>query len=106
LAADALRDLGYTVLDAHEPGRAVELSRERNSPIHLLLANVGIPKLPVDELADLVKTYHPQIKVLFISGYDESQLPMNSSGTGFAYLQKPFTPLTLALKVRETLDQN
>jgi len=105
LATEALRDLGYTVLEADKPGRAIELSRERPGTIHLLLANVGIPELPVDELADLVKTFHPQIKVLFISGYEESAVPGSVSAPGFGYLQKPFTPLSLAVKVREILDR-
>jgi len=105
LATEVLRDLGYTVLEADRPGRAIELSRERTSAIHLLLANVGIPDLPIDELADLVKTFHPQIKILFISGYGEPAVPNSTSEPGFGYLQKPFTPLALIRRVRGLLDK-
>jgi two-component system, cell cycle sensor histidine kinase and response regulator CckA len=101
LAATVLKDLGYNVLDAGGPARAIELNRRQAGAIHLLLADAG----SVDSLVNLVKTSRPHIKVLLISGCGESEMPIPPSAKGFGYLQKPFTPLDLAVKVREILDR-
>jgi nitrogen-specific signal transduction histidine kinase/CheY-like chemotaxis protein len=103
LITNVLTDLGYTVLQADGPKRAIELNREQSGAIHLLVADAAIPELPVDELVELVRTFRPQIKILFISASDETDVPKPQPG--FGYLQMPFTPLALALKVREILDQ-
>jgi CheY-like chemotaxis protein len=104
LMAEALKDLGYTILEADGPTQTIELNRQQSGTIHLLVVNAGIPGLPIDELVELVQTFHPHIRILFTSGGDPD-LPKTLSEPGFAYLQKPFAPLTLALKIREVLDQ-
>ena len=106
LATTVLSDLGYTVLEARGPAQAIELNHLQTGAIHLLLASIGIPALSVDSLVNLVKTSRPQIKVLLISGCGESETPNRLSESGLGYLQKPFTPVALAVKVREILDQN
>ena len=66
-AATVLTHLGYTVLNAESPARAIELCREQTRAIHLLLANVDTPELRADELAELVKTFRSGIKILYVS---------------------------------------
>ena len=101
LATTVLKDLGYNVLEASGPARAIELNSLQTGAIHLLLADVG----SVDSLVSVVKTFRPEIKVLLISGYGESEMTNPLSGSRVGYLQKPFTPLALAVKVREILDR-
>ena|SRR5215472_11611039 len=106
LAAGILTSLRYTVLVAETPERALELAQDRSRTIHLLLTDVIMPGMPGTELADLIKTYQAGIKVLFVSGYGEaSHVSERISRPGFGFLQKPFTPEALAIKLREVLDQ-
>jgi two-component system cell cycle sensor histidine kinase/response regulator CckA len=105
LVAKILRDLGYTVLEAPDAKRAVELNREHKGKIDLLVANMEIPELPLDELAELVKTFQPGINVLCLSSTGDPNAPEAGSDRGFGCLQKPFSPLDLAVKVRQMLDQ-
>jgi two-component system, cell cycle sensor histidine kinase and response regulator CckA len=105
MAATVLSHLGYTVLNADSPAQAIELCREQTRAIHLLLANIDTLELRGDELADLVKTFRPEIKILYVSGAGDSTLPHSECKPGIACLQKPFTPLALAGKVREILDR-
>ena len=79
----------------------------------------GAPKLALDEVmitrpapldtrwghAARVTAMLPDVKVLFTSGYtSDIMIYQGPAGTGLAFLQKPFTPVTLARKVREVLD--
>jgi two-component system cell cycle sensor histidine kinase/response regulator CckA len=57
------------------------------------------------QLAELVMALRPGVRVLFLSGYtDDAVVRHGVQGAEFAFLQKPFTPATLAAKVREVLD--
>jgi PAS domain S-box-containing protein len=106
LTATILRELGYTVFEAEGPGRALELMRQNTGSLHLLLASVGTEDVPAEDLVDRVKTTCPGIKVLFACGDCNYELPHRYGEPAFGYLQKPFTPLALAVKVRELLDQS
>jgi FixJ family two-component response regulator len=58
------------------------------------------------EMADVLRTSHPDTKVLFTSGYTEDA--MGHHGVlrpGIVFLQKPYQTATLARKVREVLDE-
>jgi CheY-like chemotaxis protein len=58
------------------------------------------------ELADLLTASHRNLLVLYTSGYtDDAVIQRGVSGAGSSFLPKPFTPHTLALKVRELLDR-
>jgi two-component system, cell cycle sensor histidine kinase and response regulator CckA len=105
LTSTILRELGYTVFEAEGPGRALELMRKHPGNIHLLLASVGTQDVPVEDLVDRVKTTCPEIKVLLACGNCDYELPNRFGEPAFGYLQKPFTPLALAVKVRELLDR-
>jgi PAS domain S-box-containing protein len=104
LTSTILRELGYTVFEADGPARAIELIRQQARNIQLLLTSVGM-QVPADDLVDRVRSLCPGIRVLFACGNCDSELPNRSGEPAFGYLQKPFTPLALAVKVRELLDQ-
>jgi Response regulator containing CheY-like receiver, AAA-type ATPase, and DNA-binding domains len=100
-----LQRLGYTILEASSGRAAKTLVAEYDKPIALLLTDVVMPELGGRELARRLKTVHPDLKVLFMSGYaDEAIVQQGVLESGAAYLQKPFTPDALASKVREVLD--
>jgi two-component system cell cycle sensor histidine kinase/response regulator CckA len=106
LTAKILGDLHYTVLEAENAARALELAQDGGRAIHLLLTDVVMPGTTGCELADRVRASQGGIKVLFMSGYtDASSITERIRVPGFGYLDKPFTPQTLAVKVREILDQ-
>ena len=100
-----LQGHGYKVLEAGDPDAAILHSTEYPGVIHLLLTDVVMPGMTGPELADRIKPLRPGMEVAFMSGYSERALldrqVMESAG---AYLAKPFSPRSLAIKVREVLD--
>jgi PAS domain S-box-containing protein len=105
LAKKILQAHGYKVLDAAEGEDAFRLSGQHKGLIHLMATDMVMPEMSGRELADRLKPSRPNMKVLFMSGYtDKAMLHQGELDPGMAFLQKPFTPQTLARKVREVLD--
>ncbi len=105
LARKSLETRGYTVLEAGSGDEALRLSERYVGPIHLLVTDVIMPGLSGREVALLLTTTRPEMRVLYVSGYpDESIVHHGVLDPGLAFLQKPFTPNTLARKVRQVLD--
>jgi PAS domain S-box-containing protein len=111
---EAVRDLiqtvltghGYDVIPARDPEHAQKIASSHPSEIHMLLTDVVMPGTSGRELAKLITAARPKIRVLFMSGYTDNVV--TSSGMlekGLAFLQKPFSPGVLVLKVREVLSQ-
>jgi two-component system, cell cycle sensor histidine kinase and response regulator CckA len=101
----SLERRGYTVLKACHGKEAVMICRRHEGPIHLLLTDVVMPQMTGPELAQRVSLLHPETKVLYISGYTSDTLNRcNMTEPSTAFLQKPFTPDTLAHRVRAVLD--
>ncbi len=105
LTTSVLGQLGYTVLESADGEDALEVARRHQGEIHLLFTDIVMPRKCGNEIADDIRRDRPGIKVLFSSGYTgdvvAQQGPLDSS---IPFLQKPFTPRTLAVKVREALD--
>ncbi len=106
LAARALREQGYTVLEAVDGAMALRLASEYiGTTIDLLLTDAVMPHIGGKELFDQLNVFYPNIKALFISGYtDDAIVHHGRLAPGVAFLQKPFSPSALVLKVREVLD--
>ncbi len=101
----ALTSYGYQVLEAITGQHAVELAREHEGPIHLLVTDVIMPKISGADLAGLIKPVHPETRVLYVSGYTNDAIIRHGIMTANVnFLQKPFTPAGLASKVRHVLD--
>jgi signal transduction histidine kinase len=105
LMVAALQSCGYTVLEAPHGPAAVELAARHPAPIHLLVTDVVLPGLSGRAVAQRVAGRHPGLAVLYVSGYtDHAALQQGLPDRDRALLQKPFTPLGLARKVRQVLD--
>jgi PAS domain S-box-containing protein len=100
-----LETCGYKVLDAANGTEALQKARRFSDPIHLLITDVVMPGLNGRQVADSLPSCHPETKVLYMSGYTDDAILRNGLiQEKIAFLQKPFTPKALAIKVREILD--
>jgi len=105
LAKTILQTQGYTVLDAAQGKDAFLLSGQHEGLIHLMVTDMVMPEMSGREVAERLKPLRPNMKVLFMSGFtDKAMVHHEELDQGMAFLQKPFTPQTLARKVREVLD--
>jgi PAS domain S-box-containing protein len=100
-----LREQGYTVLEARHGLEALHLGTQPLTKIDLLLTDVVMPQVSGREVAENLTRIHPKLRVLYMSGYtDDAVVRHGILVEGNLFLQKPFTPSTLAHKVREVLD--
>ncbi len=105
LVRESLQRNGYTVLQARDGAEAVEICEKRAGPIHVMVTDVVMPGMSGRELASRLGPRHPEMKVLYVSGYTENAIVHHGVlDPGAAFLQKPFRPADLAHKVRELLD--
>jgi len=104
LAREYLQLSGYTVLEARDGYVALELANLHAGPIHLLMTDVVMPGISGRELAQRVVKIRPDIKILYMSGYTDQAIVHQGILEGDAILlQKPFSMVTLASKLREIL---
>ena len=108
LAVRTLRQQGYTVLEATDGEAGLDLATTYGiEQIHLLMTDVIMPIMGGKDLAEHLKSAHPDLKILFVSGYPGNAIIRKGIlELGDAYLQKPFPPNVLARKVREVLDES
>jgi CheY-like chemotaxis protein len=107
LALRLLNQQGYKVLEAGNGEEALRVVQEHiGEKIHLLLTDVVMPQMGGKELANQLKLLRPDVKVLYTSGYtDDAIVHHGVLEAGTHFLQKPFSPVALAQKVREVLDR-
>ena len=105
VACEILSRYGYRVVEAASAQEALDAWERPAPPFDLLLTDVVMPAMSGRELADRLVAARSDLRVLFMSGYTEDAiLHHRILESGFAYLQKPLVPETLARKVREVLD--
>ena len=100
---------GYTVLEAADGPAALALVNGAKGPSHidLLLTDVIMPGMSGRELAEQMIARARGLRVLYISGYtDDAVVRHGMLEPGLAYLEKPFRPVALLRKVRETLKRS
>ncbi len=107
LARMALEKNGYTVLEARHPHEALQLLEGHHGAVQILVSDVVMPNMSGRQLAERLLPARPEMKVLYISGYtDDAVVRHGLLDSTTPFLQKPFTPDTLARKVRSILDGN
>jgi PAS domain S-box-containing protein len=107
IASAALTSLGYCVRLAYDGEQAVEEFRANCDEIALVILDVVLPKLGGPEAYARMCSYHPDVPVLFVTGYSaDAEMLHSFQERKFLLLQKPFGPRELALKVREALDRS
>ncbi len=104
LSRQFLQMNGYNVLEARHASEALQLWEKQDAPIDIMVTDVIMPEMNGCELAERIQARQPDLKVLYVSGYTESAiLRQDLLDKSAAFLQKPFTPHSLATKVRELL---
>ncbi len=99
--AKALRKLGYTVLEAEDGERALELWK--TGAVDLLLSDEVMPGMTGSELARRLRTADPALPVVLISGYLDGA-GGEGPAPGTVVVSKPFSLRTIAGILREVLD--
>jgi two-component system, cell cycle sensor histidine kinase and response regulator CckA len=100
-----LKMQGYTVVAAANADEALAIIRDFKGHIDLMVTDVVMPGMSGRQLAERLAKILPDLKVLFVSGYtDDAIVHHGILDPGTAFLQKPFTPQTLARKVREVIE--
>jgi PAS domain S-box-containing protein len=104
ITVSMLKARGYRVLEAASCQDALTIATTEDA-IDLLVTDVVMPELSGPELATRIRTVHPTIRVLLVSGYSADTVGRHGvDGTAPSFLQKPFTGNQLAKKVRDVLD--
>ena len=106
VAQGMLAGLGYTVLVAGSGKKAIDIYREKQAQIHLVIIDMIMPEMGGGVVYDQLKEINPDVKAILSSGYSingKAQEILKRGCDGF--LQKPFNMSELSLKLRKILDQ-
>jgi PAS domain S-box-containing protein len=104
IVIDVLEDLGYVTLDAVDAASSLKILQS-GVRIDLLVTDVGLPgDVNGRQLADAARALRPEIKVLFITGYEENVvINQGQLDAGMQIMTKPFAMAALGSKVREMI---
>ena len=106
LSRGVLEMSGYTVLEANVGREALRICERHSGPIQMVITDVVMPEIGGRMLVEQISALRPGIKVLYVSVYtDDTVIRHGVLEEGTAFLQKPFTPVALANKVRDVLDK-
>ena len=105
-ASSVLRRQGYTILEADSGYDALRVAQQYGCEgIQLLLTDVIMPLMGGQQLAKQLLEVAPATRVLYFSGYtDEATVHDGVLGPAEQFIEKPFTPAALAIRVRNVLD--
>lgn len=105
LVVETLQDLGYAALEASDGAAGLRILQS-GVPIDLLVTDVGMPGLNGRQLADAARAIHPQLRVLFMTGYAHNAAIGDGSllDHGMEIVTKPFALDALATKIRDMIE--
>ncbi len=107
MAEMMLVELGYTVLAADTPSKAIRQAVEFKDDIHLLLTDVIMPEMNGRELAKRIQDTRPHLKCLFMSGYTANVIAHQCIlDDGMSFIQKPFSLEELSAKIFDVLSDH
>jgi two-component system, cell cycle sensor histidine kinase and response regulator CckA len=99
-----LKQAGYTVLEAAGGYEALDLAKQHDGAIDIVLSDLVMPLMGGHALVDRLREKRPDIRVLLMSGYSEEMVLRESPAARLPLLQKPFSPDELKHRIREILD--
>lgn len=105
LVRDTLEPLGYTIIEASDGEEALELFRQGQHKIDMLLTDVIMPKMTGKKLAEALAAEKPEFnKVLYMSGYTDNVIVHQGVlDENVEFINKPLVPSLLTKKIREVL---
>ena len=92
----------FAVLVARNGEEALRIAGEYLDRIDLLLSDVQMPGMSGPDLATVLRSSHPEIRVLLVSAYPQNTVPLDP---GWSFLQKPFQSRAIIDKVQEILSR-
>ena len=95
-----LEQSGYRVIVASDGLEALKASEDQGNAFDLLVTDIVLPQMRGTELAQRLLQSHPQLRVLYMSGYSEEKVPPDAAH----FIPKPFRREALIRKIREVLD--
>ncbi len=105
LSRDILVRLGYSVTEAASGRAGLALASDDTRHFDLALCDVILGDMSGPAVYEALRALRPSVRVLYMSGYaDEAIVKTGVLDEGQPFLQKPFTPRDLALRIREVLD--
>lgn len=101
-----LERYGYQVMEAENGKSALDLFKERQKPVQLLITDVIMPGMNGKVLAEYMQSLQPGVKVLFMSGYTNNTIAHHwVLDSSFPFIEKPFTSDSLLRRLRSLLDE-
>jgi two-component system, cell cycle sensor histidine kinase and response regulator CckA len=102
---ETLEEQGYTVLEATDGKSALEVTRAHQGRIDLVISDVMMPVMSGPELGELLTALHPELRMIFMSGYSDSAIEHHGIvDRKAAFLEKPVMAGSLLSRVRQVLD--
>lgn len=106
LTNELLTDQGYSVLVAENPRQAISLMETDSDAVDILLSDVIMPGMSGPALYERLKAHKPDLKVIFMSGYNEDIIARQYMlGGSPHYIQKPFSSFDLLQKIDDVFSQ-
>ena len=106
LGTQILAGLGYDVFSTESASEAIEIGRELGSRLAALVTDVVMPECNGHELWEQLHRELPDLRCLFVSGYDDRRhRSVPSDCEHCRFLAKPYTTQELARELRLLLDE-
>lgn len=107
LLRESLEAYGYTVLEARSGTEALGIARTAQPRLDLLVTDMIMPQMNGHDLADRLRAERPNLRVLYITGYNDRDVVIPAGcESQLELLRKPFTGREFARVVRELLDRS
>lgn len=100
-----LLQLGYKVISAKDGEEALRVFEMHGEPVDLLLTDIVLPRVNGKKLAEQLGDKQPSLKILLTSGYSDEVTGSQDEGEKYNFIQKPYSPKSLARKIRSVLDK-
>jgi PAS domain S-box-containing protein len=107
IAKRVLLHEGYRVLEACDGAVALALSAAYDGSIDIVITDAVMPGMSGVAVLNQIRLDRPSAKAVLMSGYTDDEVTrrgITSTNTNVSFVQKPFTPVDFARRVRLALD--